>query len=58
MLSVFKINYKDNRATLREVLLVFLLLNLGMFVTWIWFSVAGRRKVWMASFPDGAKSID
>ena len=40
VLNVFKANYKDNYVTLFEVSLVSLLLNLNMFVTWIWFSVA------------------
>ena len=44
MLKVFKVDYKGNRATLLEVSPVFLLLNLDMFVTWIWYRVAGRRK--------------
>ena len=43
MLNVFKVNYQGHRATFSEVLLV-VLLNLNMFFTLIWFSVAGRRK--------------
>ena len=45
MLNVFKVNYKDYRAALLEISLLFLLLNLDMFVTWIWFSMAGRRNL-------------
>ena len=40
MLNVFKVNCKGNGVTFFEVLLVFLLVNLDMFVRWIWFSVA------------------
>ena len=40
MYWVFKDSYKGNSVTFYEVTLVFLLLNLKMFVTWIWFSVA------------------
>ena len=43
MLNVFKVNYKVHRVTFFEVSLVFSL-NLIMFVTLIWFSVAGQRK--------------
>ena len=44
MLNVFKVNYKGSRATFVEVSLVFLQINLNMFVTLIWYSVAGRSK--------------
>ena len=58
MLNVFKVNYEGNRATLLKVPLLFLLLNLDMLVTWIWFSVVGQRNsLWIAPFPDGAKFI-
>ena len=43
--NVFKVNYKGNGIAFFEVSLVFLLVNLDMFVTWIWFSVAVRRKI-------------
>ena len=43
--NVFKVNYKDNGVTFFEVSLVFLLVNLDMFVTWIWFSAAVQRKL-------------
>ena len=43
MLNLLKVNYKGHRATFSEVSLV-VLLNVNMFITWIWFSVAGRRK--------------
>ena len=43
--NVFKVNYKCDGVTFFEVSLVFLLVNLEMFVTWIWFSVAVRRKI-------------
>ena len=43
LIYVFKVKYKGHRATFSEVSLV-VLLNLNMFVTLIWFSVAGRRK--------------
>ena len=43
MLKVFKVNYKGHKLTFFEVSLVSLLLNLNMFVIWIWFSVAGYQ---------------
>ena len=43
ILNVFKVNYKGYRVTFFKVSLVFFL-NLIMFVTLIWFGVAGRRK--------------
>ena len=45
VLNVFKVNCKGNDVLVFEVSLVFLLLNLDMFITWIWFSVAVRRKL-------------
>ena len=44
-LNVFKVNCKGNDVLVFEVSLVFLLVNLDMFITWIWFSVAVRRKL-------------
>ena len=44
VLNVFKVNCKGNSVKFYEVSLEFLLLNLDIFVTWIWFSVAERRK--------------
>ena len=43
--NVFKVNCKENGVTFFEVSLVFLLVNLDMFVTWIWFSAAVQRKL-------------
>ena len=43
ILNVFKVNYKGYRVTFFKVSLVFFL-NLIMFVTLIWFGVAGQRK--------------
>ena len=45
VLSMFKVNCKGNGATSFEVSLVFLLINLAMFVTWVWFSDAVGRKL-------------
>ena len=45
VLNVFKVNCKGNDVLVFEVSLVFLLVNLDMFITWIWFSVAVRRKL-------------
>ena len=45
VIHVFKVNCRFNGVRFVEVLLVFLLVNLGMFVTWIWFSVALQRKL-------------
>ena len=45
VLSMFKVNCKGNGVTSFEVSLVFLLINLGMFVTWVWFSDAVGRKL-------------
>ena len=45
VLHVFKVNCRFNGVGFFEVSLVFLLANLGMFVTWIWFSVAFQRKL-------------
>ena len=44
-LTVEQVNCKGNGVTICEISLVFLLVNLVMFVTWIWFSVAVRRKL-------------
>ena len=43
--NVFKVNCKENGVTFFEFSLVFLLVNLDMFVTWIWFSAAVQRKL-------------
>ena len=45
VLNMFKVNCKGNGVTSFEVSLVFLLINLDMFVTWIWFSDAVGRKL-------------
>ena len=45
VLHVFKVNCKFNGVRFFEVSLVFLLVNLDMLVTWIWFSVAVQRKL-------------
>ena len=45
VLHVFKVNCKFNGDSFFEVSLVFLLVNLGMFVTWIWFSVTIERNL-------------
>ena len=45
VLNVFKVNCKGNDVLVFEVSLVFLLVNFDMFITWIWFSVAVRRKL-------------
>ena len=45
VLNIFKINCKGNGVKFFEVLLVFSLVDLDMFVTWIWFSIAVRRKL-------------
>ena len=37
---MFKVNCRFNGVRFFEVSLVFLLVNLDMFFTWIWFSVA------------------
>ena len=50
VLDVFKVNCKGNGVMLFEVSLVFLFVNLDMFVTWIWFSVAVRRKLGQSHF--------
>ena len=43
MLNLFKVNFQGHRAIFSEVSLV-VLVNLNMFVTLIWFCVAGGRK--------------
>ena len=45
VLNVFKLNYTGNKTMLLDVSLLFLLLDLNMFVTEIWFSVASRIKL-------------
>ena len=45
VLHVFKVNFKFNGVRFFEVPLVFLLVNLDVSVTWIWFSVAVQRKL-------------
>ena len=45
VLNMFKVNCKSNGVTFFEVLLVFLLINFDMFVIWIWFTIAVRRKL-------------
>ena len=43
--NVFKVICKGNGVTFFEVSVVFLLVKLDMFVTWIWLIVVVRRKL-------------
>ena len=44
-LSVEQVNCKGNGVTICEISLVFLFVNLVMFVIWTWYSVAVGRKL-------------